>query len=550
MKVQRFQRLNRARVPAKFSLIKSFSMISLSGFAIATLLLAVLYRQRAVHDLVVVTEEKNAALAQILANTLWDDYGAFLSNTGSISDEGLRSQPMTEQLHRDVLNQLQGLPVAKVKFFDLQGRTVFSTDLAQIGADKSQSKGFLSAKSGTAISQLGHRDTFKALKSTLEDRHLLSSYIPLTADSTHGKIVGVVELYTDVTPLLQRIGQTQRGVVLGSILILLSLYGVLILFVKKADSLLQTQYQQLQRSETRHRQQAEQLVQTLAELKQTQVHMIHSEKMSGLGQLVAGVAHEINNPINFIYGNIEPAKTYFHDLLGLVQLYQRHYADAPPDIQSEVDAIDLDFLSEDLPKLLDSVKTGADRVKQIVTSLRTFSRKDEADLKQVNVHDGIESTLVILQHRLKADADQMGIEIIRAYGDLPRVTCFANQLNQVFMNLLVNAIDALRSFEKQPPPDWTPQINIRTVLKTQQLSGSASVRIEISDNGPGVPESVLSKLFDPFFTTKEVGKGTGLGLSISHQVIVEIHQGQLSCQSTPGEGTVFIVEVPLAPPVQ
>ncbi|MEM9905132.1 MAG: hypothetical protein AAF921_08945 [Cyanobacteria bacterium P01_D01_bin.44] len=214
MKGQHFQPSSRESVPSKFSLIKSFSVISLSGFAIATALLAVFYRQQAVYDLVVITEENNAALAETLANTLWDDYGAFLSNTGSISDEGLRSQPMTEQLHRDVLNQLEGLPVAKVKFFDLQGRTVFSTDPSQIGADKSQSEGFLSAKSGTAISQLGHRDTFKALKGTLEDRHLLSSYIPITADRTRGKIVGVVELYTDVTPLLQRIGQTQRGVVL------------------------------------------------------------------------------------------------------------------------------------------------------------------------------------------------------------------------------------------------------------------------------------------------------------------------------------------------
>ncbi|MEO1403325.1 MAG: ATP-binding protein [Cyanobacteria bacterium J06635_1] len=552
LKGQWFQSTDRESSSSKFSLIKRFSLISLSGFSIATSLLAVFYRQRAMHDLVVVTEENNAALAQTLANTLWDDYGAFLSNTDSISDEGLRSQPLTEQLHRDVLNQLEGLPVAKVKFFDLQGRTVFSTDLSQIGADKSQSEGFLSAKSGTAISQLGHRNTFKALRGNLKDRHLLSSYIPITANSTSSKIVGVVELYTDVTPLLQRIGQTQRGVVLGSILILLLLYGVLILFVKKADRLLKTQYWQLQQSETRYRHQAEQLAQTLNELKQTQAHMIHSEKMSGLGQLVAGVAHEINNPISFIYGNIEPAKIYFHDLLGLVQLYQTRYTDAPPDIQAEVDAIELDFLSEDLPKLLDSIKIGADRVKQIVTSLRTFSRKDEADLKPVNLHDGIESTLIILQHRLKADADQTAIDIIRAYGDLPLVTCFANQLNQVFMNLLVNAIDALRELENQSEstPDWLPQITIRTALDTQSITGKTLARIEVSDNGPGIPKEILDQLFNPFFTTKDVGKGTGLGLSISHQIIVDIHQGQLSCQSTSGEGTTFIIEIPLSPAQQ
>ncbi|MEO0455869.1 MAG: ATP-binding protein [Cyanobacteria bacterium P01_A01_bin.114] len=532
-----------------FSLIKSFSIISLTGFAIATGLLAAFYRQRAVHDLVLVTQENNVALAQTLANTLWDDYGAFLSNTRSISDQELQSQPIIKDLSRDVLNQIEGLSVAKVKFFDLQGRTVFSTDLTQLGIDKSQSEGFLLAKSGTTISQLGHRDTFKALRGTLKDRHLLSSYIPITADHTSNEIVGVVELYTDVTPLLQRIEQTQQRVVLGSILILLSLYGVLILFVRKADSLLQTQYWQLQQSENRYRQQAEKLNQTLTELKQTQAHIIHSEKMSALGQLVAGVAHEINNPISFIYGNIKPATTYFHNLLALIRLYQTHYSNAPLDIQAKIEAIELDFLSEDLPKLLGSIQMGADRVTQIVTSLRTFSGKDEAELKPVDIHEGIESTLIILQSRLNATGNCEAIEIVRAYGDLPRVTCFANQLNQVFMNLLVNAIDALREFEHQSarPQSWTPQITIRTALSACSLPGQQSAQIEISDNGLGIPEKIINQLFNPFFTTKPVGQGTGLGLSISHQIIVDIHQGLLSCQSAPGKGTTFTIAIPLLP---
>ena len=531
----------------QFKLLRYFSAVSLSAFVVATGLLAVFYRQQAIRDLVNLTEEHNVALTQVFSNTLWQEYGPFLSSTQALSDEALVADPRTNQLYEEVLAQVQGLSVAKIKVFDLEGRTVFSTDLSQIGADKSQSAGFLAAKSAQVVSQLGHRETFKALRNTLEDRHLLSSYIPIYERGSNEEVVGVFELYTDVTPLLQQITQTQRNIILGSLLILSIVYGILFLFMRRADRLLKQQYQQLKSSEKRYRQQAGELEQTLDELRKTQTQMIQSEKMSGLGQMVAGVAHEINNPISFIHGNLEHTKTYCQELMELCQLYQLHAINPHPEIQEKLEAIDLDFLIEDFPKLLGSMKLGTERIKQIVTSLRTFSRLGEATLKTVDIHEGLESTLVLLQHRLKANANHPEIKVNRDYGELPSLPCFANQLNQVFLNLLSNAIDALEEsyalqLNKQPahiePKAYSPTITINS------KSTEKGVCISIIDNGLGIPEARLTKVFEPFFTTKQVGKGTGLGLSISYQIIVETHHGKLWCDSKLGQGTKFVVEIP------
>ena len=289
---------------------------------------------------------------------------------------------------------------------------------------------------------------------------------------------------------------------------------------------------------------ARELEQTLQQLRSAQSQLVQSEKMSSLGQLVAGVAHEINNPVNFIYGNLTHANEYTQDLLHLIELYQNHYLDPVPEIQDEIENIDLDFLMEDLPKLLTSMKVGADRIQQIVASLRTFSRMDEAEMKEVNIHDGIDSTLMILQHRIKAKHNHPEIQVIKEYSKLPLVECYAGQLNQVFMNILSNALDALEDRDSRLSADEMRQ-NPSQLRICTEMPSSSRVIIRISDNGPGMTESVCHRLFDPFFTTKPVGKGTGMGLSISYQIVTERHGGSLHCTSSPGVGAEFAIEIPL-----
>lgn len=278
-------------------------------------------------------------------------------------------------------------------------------------------------------------------------------------------------------------------------------------------------------------------------LKDAQLQLVQGEKMSLLGQLVAGIAHEINNPINFVHGNLHHATEYVQELLALVELYQQQPPAPIVEMQQRAQDIDLEFLRTDLVKLLDSMKIGTDRIRELVISLRNFARLDEADCKSVNLHDGIDSTIVILQHRLKAQPNSSGIQIIRDYGELPDVECYPSQLNQVFMNLLSNAIDALESSTTH-----NPTITIRTSAIAKSLPERTTlggVTISIADNADGIPESIQTKLFDPFFTTKPVGKGTGLGLSISHQIITEKHQGKIEFYSTVGQGTEFAVQIPM-----
>lgn len=304
----------------------------------------------------------------------------------------------------------------------------------------------------------------------------------------------------------------------------------------------------LRKSEERFRQQAKELEQTLQELKTTQTQLIQTEKMSSLGQLVAGVAHEINNPVSFIYGNLTYARQYTQELLKLLDLYATHYPDPHPEIYDYSEGMGLEFLRKDFIKLLDSMQVGADRIREVVLSLRNFSRIDEAQKKSVDIHSGIDSTLLILQNRLKAKAGRPGIEIIKQYGNLPLIACYAGQLNQVFMNLISNAIDAIEeSFTHHDKSPREPllrtkdkgEIIIKTTLK------NSAVEIKISDNGRGMEQEVISRIFEPFYTTKPLGKGTGLGLSISHQIVVEKHNGQLTCDSSPQKGTQFVIRIPL-----
>ncbi|MBD2676850.1 MULTISPECIES: ATP-binding protein [Nostoc] len=323
-------------------------------------------------------------------------------------------------------------------------------------------------------------------------------------------------------------------------------------------------YEQSTQAAMEAKAQTQKLQQALQDLQLAQTQLIQSEKMSSLGQLIAGVAHEINNPVNFICGNLRYVAEYAQDLLHLLQDYQKFLPVAPPDLQSELDNIDLEFIMQDLPKLLDSMKLGSDRIVEIVQSLKNFSRHDEAQIKAVNIHDGIDGTLMILRHRLKASSHRPAIEIVKDYAKLPLIECHPGQLNQVFMNILANAIDALEegmgNKEEEgknllqfvsPSGDSlqtrliasvpTPQITIRT-----QALDNEWVVIRIADNGPGMKESLIQRIYDPFFTTKEIGKGTGLGMAISRQIVVDRHGGILKCRSQLGEGTEFWIQIPVS----
>ncbi|MEG4234621.1 PAS domain S-box protein [Microcoleus sp. Pol11C3] len=312
----------------------------------------------------------------------------------------------------------------------------------------------------------------------------------------------------------------------------------------------------LQESEERLRQQAAKLEQTLLILQQTQTQLIQTEKMSSLGQLVAGIAHEINNPVSFISGNVSHATGYIQELLRAIDFYQKYYPHPVPEIQDLMEELDLDFIKKDLPKLLNSMKVGSERIRDVVRSLRLFSRTDEAQMKPADIHEGLDSTLLILQNRLQAKGGRPGISLVKEYGDLPRVHCYAGHLNQVFMHLLTNAIDALEEGGRNPEKYGTlqnqsflssggsgakkfhPEIRIRT-----EVVGDSEVAIAISDNGPGMTEEVLDCIFDPLFTTKCSDTSTGLGLAISQHLVVEKHGGKLHCVSRLGEGTELIIKI-------
>ena len=298
----------------------------------------------------------------------------------------------------------------------------------------------------------------------------------------------------------------------------------------------------------------------LEELRETQAKLLQAEKMSALGCLSAGIAHEINNPTSFLYGNIPHAQEYFYDLIKIIQTYQETYPLPNDNIATQLKKTDYEFIKNDLPTLLNSMMVGAERITEIVKSLQAFSRANEAYIKPINIHEGIDSTLTILNSRLKAVGNRPAIAVLKEYTPLPSIECYAGPLNQVFMNLIVNAIDALEARSQNQPqalsdasniadnsdnPDsslinWEPTLTIKTQIVTNNW-----VRITFGDNGSGIPDDIKRRIFEPFFTTKSVGKGTGLGMSISYQIVVEQHGGRLSFESQLGEGTCFVIELPI-----
>ncbi len=298
----------------------------------------------------------------------------------------------------------------------------------------------------------------------------------------------------------------------------------------------------------RLKQLTERLEQQIAErsrsLQQAQIQLVQQEKLSALGELVAGVAHEINNPIGCVVGNVGAVQAYLNDLLKIIDLYSVAFPQPGPDIEAAIEEIDLDYVRDDLPKMIKAMKDGGDRIKAISRSLRTFSRADVDTPQPFDLHEGLDSTLLILRHRLKANDSRPDIEIVTDYGKLPLVQCFPGQLNQVFMNIFANAIDALddanrsRSFaEIEADPS---RIIIRTRLENEQVT------VAIADNGPGISESVKARIFEHLFTTKQVGKGTGLGLAIAYQIVVEKHGGKLNVTSSLGSDTEFVIALPIS----
>ena len=287
------------------------------------------------------------------------------------------------------------------------------------------------------------------------------------------------------------------------------------------------------------------LSRALKDLQESQLQLVQTEKMSVLGELVAGVAHEINNPVGFIHGNLGHASVYFQDMINLINLYQQHYPNPVPEIQEEIAGIDLKYMLADLPNLISSMKEGVQRIRDISISLRNFSRADSDRKVYCNIHDGIDSTIMILKHRLKASEARPDIQVIRDYDNLPEIECFIGQLNQVFMNLLANAIDALEEsnvgrtyIEIEANPN-------QVLIQTSLTENKTHILIRIKDNGVGMSADVQEKIFDYLFTTKAVGQGTGLGLSIARQIVVEKHRGTLEVNSAPGQGSEFIIKLPV-----
>lgn len=526
----------KSQVPRKFRLVRYFSATSFVAFTIAAGSLAWMSHRQARHDLEQFGRAANVELAQTLSNSTAQELETFINAAQNISDAELPRHPLTLELQRYLDNQTDKLNITKIKVFDPKGRTIFSTDPQQIGEKKSGYLGFETAIANQVFSSLKNHDPFLVLATeNSQNQTLYSSYIPLYTSrsiqslSEQDQPIGVLEMYRDVTSLSQAIARSQRSIFLSIILSFIVLYLVMFVIVNRAQVSLRFQKKQLQDRNKQIQEQADKLQATINQLRTTQTQLIQQEKMSGLGRMVAGVSHELNNPITFVRGNIDHADNSMQGLIDLLHLYEKNYPDPSLEIQEKQEEVDLEFITQDLPRCLQSMKKGTARIQDIILALRIFSRLDEAGIKAIDLNQNFANIWSLLNYRLLA----FDICIIEKFETLPNIECDAAGINQVLFHIINNAIDALE--------DAKVAEKIITIC-TKQIDKNM-IAISIANNGEAIAEKDINYIFDPFFTTRSVGQGTGMGLTIAYQIVSK-HRGELSVKSTE-ERTIFTMELPI-----
>lgn len=506
-----------------FRLVRYFTLTSLIFFIVAAVGLGSLQRKIAIENMLSLEEAGNVNLTQIFSNSLWDQFDSFIKQTQNSSNDEIKNNPLQKHLYHEVQGMMDGLPVLKVKVFRLDGNTIFSTQASQIGADKSTNAGFLSAVKGVPASELTHRDTFSAFEQTIEDRDVISSYVPIYQAGTE-KAVGVFEIYKDVTPLLSKIESTQYTVVGGVLLLLSLLYFSLFFSVRRAQKIIDTQQ---------------------AEAEKTRLQMAQSEKMASLGQMVAGVAHELNTPLAFTRSNIEltiesldelelPCK-WGDKLLRTAKDSDKSHLNVRINnerLKSVLDSYDPYLSVGDMKEMLQQTFDGLKQMSELVQNLKDFTRMDRAKVSEFNVNGALDNVLYIAKTVIPES-----IQVVKEYGDIPNVNCMPSQINQVFLNLINNAAQSLGSDSDGG------EIKLITSVEENWL------KIVVADNGPGISSKDLPFIFDAFYSTKKAGEGTGLGLSIVKEII-DGHNGHIEAKSSKENGTEFTIRLPLSGDVE
>ena len=572
---------------SELKLFKYFAVSSLVFFVVTTAFLDYLYRLNAIADLVYMGESGNVALSKLLKNAVSPILIPYLQKSQDYEAENIKLSLRKDILNNAINRQVRGLRIVKVKVYNLQGTTIFSTDYVQIGQDKSNAVGFINAINKQVTTQLDHRDTFKGINRLLKDSELLSSYIPVYETNDDSQVIGVLEIYRDVTPLVTRIENTRIRIVLLVVLTLCLLYIVLLLIIYQAQNLIKTQNLALQKSQEKYKQQAQELQKALEELTETQERLILQEKMAALGQLVAGIAHEINTPLGAIQAaasntdkavaesliqldNLEryldkPTQNLLFSLINnviqhpsslissekralkkkLVKELKEYKIKNPRKIADLLIDIGVDKIATVLPLLYHeyaewslqfaydltrlktnnrTIKVAVERASKIVFALKSYARQDsEAEKKLANIIDGIETVLDVYNHQLKRN-----IRVIREYRSVSEIYCYPDELIQVWTNLIHNSIQAMK------------QKGTLTIAVKQEYN---TLVLQIIDSGCGIPSEIKNKIFDPFFTTKPIGEGSGLGLHITQKIIAK-HRGKLEFTSQPGE-TIATVKLPI-----
>ncbi|RMF17321.1 MAG: GHKL domain-containing protein [Gammaproteobacteria bacterium] len=504
--------------PMKFKLVRFFVLTSIVFFFLTVGSLSFLQQKVAVNNLIDTAQANHVDLTKAFSNSLWDDFRPFMAETRGLSREALQNHPKQAELYQKVQHMLKGLTVLKVKVYNSDGLTIFSTQKSQIGDDKSQNGGFLSAMKGQPISELTHRDSFSAFDEVVEERDVISSYVPIY-EKAGGQPVGVFEIYSDMTGLLANVTQTQYTVVGGVAGLVLLLFLSQFFAIRHADRTIEQQEREASRAK---------------------LQLAQQEKMASLGQMVAGVAHELNTPLAFSRSNIEligealnqlqPAMQWGHKLVEEVKQQPEKgrlkLSFRAPELRREAADYDPDLLPEEVGEVVNQTLAGLEQMAELVRNLKDFTRIDRAKVAHYEMNKGLDNVLYIAKSVIHT-----AIQIDKDYEDnLPRITCMPSQINQVFINLIQNAAQAV-------DPE-NGHITVRT------RADGDRVRIEVEDNGSGIREDDLPHIFESFYTTKAPGEGTGLGLSIVKE-IVDQHGGEIQVQSTVGEGTTFTVWLPV-----